>query len=87
VTAAALPIAADNRGARIGRAYALIAALVGREWVSRQELDVALGCSKRTTLRNISEASSAGLIEVHRGRRGDDATRVRLVNRRLRVAA
>ena len=79
-----LPRTEDNRGARIERAYALLAALVGREWVSRPELDVALGCGKRTTLRNIEAAQGAGLIEVHRSRRGDDATRVRLVNARLR---
>lgn len=76
--------AVDNRGARIGRAYALIAALLGREWVSRDELDVALGCHKRTTLRNIAEAQAAGLVDVMRSRPGDLATRVRLRDQRLR---
>lgn len=38
----------------------------------------------RTTLRNIAAAERAGLIDVHRGRRGDDATRVRLRDARLR---
>ena len=76
--------ARDNRGARLSRAYALLATLVGREWVSRQELDLALGCHKRTTLRNIAAADEAGLVEVHRSRRGDDATRVRLRDARLR---
>ena len=76
--------ARDNRGARIARAYALVATLVGRQWVSRQELEVALECSKRTVLRNIAAADAVGLVEVHRGRRGDDATRVRLRDKRLR---
>lgn len=74
----------DERGARLTRAYALIAALVGRTWVSRNELDRVLECGKRTTLRNIAAAERAGLIDVHRGRRGDDATRVRLRDARLR---
>ena len=84
------PRTEDNRGApesiarRLNRAYVLLAALVGREWVSRPELDAALGCHAKTTLRNIYAAESVGLIEVHRARLGDDATRVRLADARLR---
>lgn len=79
------PRTEDNRGAHLSRAYALLAALIGREWVTRQELDTAIGCHRRTTLRWISAAQGEGLIEVRRGKTtGDDPTQVRLVDRRLR---
>lgn len=79
---AALPLPRASRGSTIARAYALIAALQEREWMTREELDAALGCYRQTTLRLIREAERAGLIDVVRPLPGDSGSRVWL--RRMR---
>ena len=82
---AALHLPRATRGSTIARAYALIAALQERDgWMTREELDVALGCYVDTTRRLIREAESAGLVDVIRPLPGDSSSRVRLRCRRLR---
>ena len=81
---AALHLPRATRGSTIARAYALLAALQEREWVSREELDAALGCHLDTTRRLIREAEAAGLVDVIRPLPGDSSSRVRLRCRRLR---
>ena len=76
-----------SRCERMIRAFDLVALLMGREWVTRQEIGETLGVCRRTALRYVAAAEMAGLIEVERGKSGGyetSKTRVRLVNRRLR---